>query len=159
MKKKNYNLHDVLMCDLTIWHAGTRGEITSVSTACHQIEVFSRVLRTSISSFLESGEETVEKNLAEFTVFTRSHMLNNFGWNFVVLSFTVIHIIGMYWYVDFGQPAWCVWEVRRACCGAENGLSRRAHVPVQSTADARLVPRAARRVKHSTTLPGDPQVR
>jgi negative elongation factor C/D len=48
--------------------AGYQGEITSVSTACHQIEVFSRVLRTSVSSFLESGEEAFEKNLSEFTV-------------------------------------------------------------------------------------------
>ena len=48
--------------------AGYQGEITSVSTACHQIEVFSRVLRTSISGFLEGGEEALEKHLPEFTV-------------------------------------------------------------------------------------------
>ncbi|ELT99304.1 hypothetical protein CAPTEDRAFT_160748, partial [Capitella teleta] len=47
--------------------AGHQGEITSVSTACHQIEVFSRVLRTSISSLLEGDEEGLEKNLPEFT--------------------------------------------------------------------------------------------
>ena len=39
-----------------------------MSTACHQIEVFSRVLRTSISGFLEGGEEALEKHLPEFTV-------------------------------------------------------------------------------------------
>ena len=48
--------------------AGFQGEITSVSTACHQIEVFSKVLRTSITGFLEGGEDTIEKNLHEFTV-------------------------------------------------------------------------------------------
>lgn len=48
--------------------AGYQGEITSVSTACHQIEVFSRVLRTSISMFLQYGEEALEKHLPEFTV-------------------------------------------------------------------------------------------
>ena len=48
--------------------AGYQGEITSVSTACHQIEVFSRVLRTSISGFLEGGEESIDKNLPEFSV-------------------------------------------------------------------------------------------
>ena len=48
--------------------AGHQGEITSVSTACHQIEVFSRVLRTSISTLLEGGEDALEKNLPEFTV-------------------------------------------------------------------------------------------
>jgi len=62
---------DCLMLNFTIKlisDAGYQGEITSVSTACHQIEVFSRVLRTSISSFLESGEEaTIEKNLLEFS--------------------------------------------------------------------------------------------
>lgn len=61
---------DCLMLNFTvkiISDAGYQGEITSVSTACHQIEVFSRVLRTYISSFLEGGEETMEKNLTEFT--------------------------------------------------------------------------------------------
>ncbi|XP_050395724.1 negative elongation factor D [Patella vulgata] len=61
---------DCLMLNFTIKlisDAGYQGEITSVSTACHQIEVFSRVLRTSISSFLEGGEEAIEKNLQEFT--------------------------------------------------------------------------------------------
>ena len=48
--------------------AGYQGEITSVSTACHQIEVFSRVLRTSITTFLEAGPDAIEKNLQEFTV-------------------------------------------------------------------------------------------
>lgn len=61
---------DCLMLNFTIKlisDEGYQGEITSVSTACHQIEVFSRVLRTSISSFLEGGEETIEKNLPEFS--------------------------------------------------------------------------------------------
>ncbi|GFR85343.1 negative elongation factor D [Elysia marginata] len=47
--------------------AGFQGEITSVSTACHQIEVFSRVLKTSVATFLEGGEESLEKHLPEFT--------------------------------------------------------------------------------------------
>ncbi|ESN92288.1 hypothetical protein HELRODRAFT_157967 [Helobdella robusta] len=46
--------------------AGHQGEITSVSTACHQLEVFSRVLRTFISTFLEGGEDVLEKILPEF---------------------------------------------------------------------------------------------
>ena len=48
--------------------AGYQGEITSVSTACHQIEVFSRVLKTSVCSFLEEGEQTIDNNLPEFSV-------------------------------------------------------------------------------------------
>lgn len=61
---------DCLMLNFTvklISDAGYQGEITSVSTACHQIEVFSRVLRTTISTLLDGGEELLEKNLPEFT--------------------------------------------------------------------------------------------
>lgn len=61
---------DCLMLNFTIKlisDAGYQGEITSVSTACHQIEVFSRVLRTSITTFLEGGLEVMQKNLPEFT--------------------------------------------------------------------------------------------
>uniref|UniRef100_A0A4W4GME3 Negative elongation factor complex member C/D n=1 Tax=Electrophorus electricus TaxID=8005 RepID=A0A4W4GME3_ELEEL len=46
--------------------AGYQGEITSVSTACQQLEVFSRVLRTSLSTLLDGGEQNLEKNLPEF---------------------------------------------------------------------------------------------
>lgn len=37
--------------------AGFQGEITSISTAAQQIEVFSRVLKTTISSFLQNSED------------------------------------------------------------------------------------------------------
>ena len=49
-----------------------------MSTACHQIEVFSRVLRTSITTFLEGGVEVMEKNLPEFTVSLSGFCNNNF---------------------------------------------------------------------------------
>lgn len=60
-------------CTLTsvlqlISDAGYQGEITSVSTACQQLEVFSRVLRTSLATILDGGEENLEKNLPEFAV-------------------------------------------------------------------------------------------
>ncbi|XP_076449373.1 negative elongation factor D-like [Babylonia areolata] len=61
---------DCLFLNLAIKYisdAGYQGEITSVSTACHQIEVFSRVLRTYISGFLEGGDDNFEKQLPEFT--------------------------------------------------------------------------------------------
>ncbi|CAH3042766.1 unnamed protein product, partial [Pocillopora meandrina] len=61
---------DCLMLNFTIKlisDAGYQGEIRSVSTACHQIEVFSRVLKTSACSFLEEGEMTMESNLPEFS--------------------------------------------------------------------------------------------
>uniref|UniRef100_A0A674P6Z7 Negative elongation factor complex member C/D n=1 Tax=Takifugu rubripes TaxID=31033 RepID=A0A674P6Z7_TAKRU len=60
---------DCLMLNFTvklISDAGYQGEITSVSTACQQLEVFSRVLRTSLATLLDGGEENLEKNLPEF---------------------------------------------------------------------------------------------
>lgn len=60
---------DCLMLNFTIKlisDAGHQGEITSVSTACHQLEVFSRVLRTFVSTFLHGGSDVFEKTLPEF---------------------------------------------------------------------------------------------
>uniref|UniRef100_A0A8C7QIR2 Negative elongation factor complex member C/D n=1 Tax=Oncorhynchus mykiss TaxID=8022 RepID=A0A8C7QIR2_ONCMY len=60
---------DCLMLNFTvklISDAGYQGEITSVSTACQQLEVFSRVLRTSLATLLDGGEDNLEKNLPEF---------------------------------------------------------------------------------------------
>uniref|UniRef100_A0A8C1BNZ1 Negative elongation factor complex member C/D n=1 Tax=Cyprinus carpio carpio TaxID=630221 RepID=A0A8C1BNZ1_CYPCA len=60
---------DCLMLNFTvklISDAGYQGEITSVSTACQQLEVFSRVLRTSLATLLDGGEQNLEKNLPEF---------------------------------------------------------------------------------------------
>ncbi|XP_071439767.1 negative elongation factor D [Hetaerina americana] len=51
---------DCLMLNFTIKlisDAGYQGEITSISTAAQQIEVFSRVLKTAISGFLQSGDD------------------------------------------------------------------------------------------------------
>lgn len=61
---------DCLMLNFTIKlisDAGFQGEITSVSTAAQQIEVFSRILKTSIGNILSSSEEDLEKNMNEFT--------------------------------------------------------------------------------------------
>ncbi|KAF5276517.1 hypothetical protein FQA39_LY06586 [Lamprigera yunnana] len=51
---------DCLMLNFTIKlisDAGFQGEITSISTAAQQLEVFSRVLKTSIGSFLTNPED------------------------------------------------------------------------------------------------------
>lgn len=51
---------DCLMLNFTIKlisDAGFQGEITSISTAAQQIEVFSRVLKTAIAGFLQSGDD------------------------------------------------------------------------------------------------------
>lgn len=61
---------DCLMLTFTIKlisDAGYQGEITSISTASQQLEVFARVMKTSVNNFLTGGEENIEKNLAEFT--------------------------------------------------------------------------------------------
>ncbi|CAD5115408.1 DgyrCDS4385 [Dimorphilus gyrociliatus] len=60
---------DCLMLNFTIKlisDAGYQGEITSVSTACHQIEVFSRVLKTTLSEILLGGEAKMKTMLSEF---------------------------------------------------------------------------------------------
>nr|CAB3266936.1 negative elongation factor C/D [Phallusia mammillata] len=61
---------DCLMLNFTIKlisDAGYQAEITNVSTACTQIEVFSRVLRTSLATILEDGgEEALNRHIPEF---------------------------------------------------------------------------------------------
>jgi len=59
---------DCLMLNFTIKlisDAGFQGEITSISTAAQQIEVFSRILKTSITTYLNSTPESLSKNLGE----------------------------------------------------------------------------------------------
>ena len=43
----------------------SQGEITSISTAAQQIEVFSRILKNSIVTFLQSDEDSPTKNMSE----------------------------------------------------------------------------------------------
>nr|XP_002129224.1 negative elongation factor C/D [Ciona intestinalis] len=61
---------DCLMLNFTIKlisDAGYQAEITNVSTACTQLEVFSRVLRTCLATILEGGaEEALKQNIPEF---------------------------------------------------------------------------------------------
>ena len=45
--------------------AGFQGEITSISTAAQQIEVFSRILKNSIITFLQSDEDNLNRNMSE----------------------------------------------------------------------------------------------
>lgn len=50
------------VCTVVFWcqlisDAGFQGEITSISTAAQQIEVFSRVLKTAISGFLTTSDD------------------------------------------------------------------------------------------------------
>ncbi|XP_065840924.1 negative elongation factor D-like [Oscarella lobularis] len=57
--------------------AGYQSEITSGATASHQIDVFTRLLKTSIAKFLEGGESVIESHIAEFSkvVFYSQHTL------------------------------------------------------------------------------------
>lgn len=50
-----------------------------MSTACQQLEVFSRVLRTSLATILDGGEENLEKNLPEFAVSALSRIRRGLG--------------------------------------------------------------------------------
>uniref|UniRef100_A0A0K2T8L7 Negative elongation factor D [Nasonia vitripennis] n=1 Tax=Lepeophtheirus salmonis TaxID=72036 RepID=A0A0K2T8L7_LEPSM len=55
---------DCLMLNFTIKlisDAGFQGEITSISTAAQQIEVFSRILKTSVITFLLSSADDVQR--------------------------------------------------------------------------------------------------
>lgn len=60
-------VHVVFLFQL-ISDAGYQGEITSVSTACHQLEVFSRVLKTSVSSYLSDTDAFLKNNMQDFAV-------------------------------------------------------------------------------------------
>ncbi|XP_076058281.1 negative elongation factor complex member TH1 [Oratosquilla oratoria] len=60
---------DCLMLNFTIKlisDAGFQGEITSISTAAQQIEVFSRVLKTSTCNFLQAPDDRRHKTVDEF---------------------------------------------------------------------------------------------
>lgn len=46
--------------------AGFQGEITSISTASQQLEVFARILKTLTTNILSGSEEDSEKNMTEF---------------------------------------------------------------------------------------------
>ena len=48
--------------------AGFQGEITSISTAAQQIEVFSRILKTSVGHYLESSDDDRQKHIQECAV-------------------------------------------------------------------------------------------
>jgi negative elongation factor C/D len=59
---------DCLMLNFTIKlisDAGFQGEITSISTAAQQIEVFSRILKNSVVTFLQSEEDNLNKNMSD----------------------------------------------------------------------------------------------
>jgi len=59
---------DCLMLNFTIKlisDAGFQSEITSISTAAQQIEVFSRILKASVAGFLTAPEERTERSMAE----------------------------------------------------------------------------------------------
>lgn len=67
------NLHSNLIIHFVktrfqlISDAGFQGEITSISTAAQQIEVFSRVLKTAIAGFLQNTEKW-QRSTAECAV-------------------------------------------------------------------------------------------
>lgn len=60
---------DCMMLQFTIKlisDAGFQGEITSISTASQQLDVFARILKTLTTNILGGNEEDSEKNMTEF---------------------------------------------------------------------------------------------
>lgn len=141
------------VCVQLISDAGYQGEITSVSTACQQLEVFSRVLRTSLATLLDGGEENLEKNLPEFAVSVthRSQSLSLLIFNHDAMKYCAlfhfffflkkyIKWLSTYWsrclvLNDKLQLLWLticssITLNRSLLFSAEDGVSRRAHLPV-----------------------------
>lgn len=81
---------DCLMLNFTIKlisDAGFQGEITSISTAAQQIEVFSRILKTSVSGILSSSNELKPNLISEFT-----RMVCH-GQHTFLYSHTLLHVL------------------------------------------------------------------
>ncbi|KAF0290053.1 Negative elongation factor D [Amphibalanus amphitrite] len=60
---------DCMMLNFTIKlisDAGFQGEITSLSTASQQIEVFSRIVKTSITNILSRSDDETRRHMSEF---------------------------------------------------------------------------------------------
>lgn len=53
----NFDIQIINIVFQLISDAGFQGEITSISTAAQQIEVFSRVLKSAIVGFLQSSDD------------------------------------------------------------------------------------------------------
>lgn len=75
---------DCLMLNFTIKlisDAGFQSEITSISTAAQQIEVFSRVLKTAITKFLTHPDDVnkciEECAVSSFIVFSKKNYFNS----------------------------------------------------------------------------------
>ena len=72
--------------------AGFQGEITSISTAAQQIEVFSRILKTSIGHYLESNDDDRQKQIQESAV--RGLFIHlNFHLSLIVIEIMFQYII------------------------------------------------------------------
>ncbi len=72
--------------------AGFQGEITSISTAAQQIEVFSRILKTSIGHYLESNDDDRQKHIQECAV--RVFFIHlNFHLSLIVIEIMFQYII------------------------------------------------------------------
>ena len=65
--------------------AGFQAEITSISTAAQQMEVFSSVLKTSITNFLQASHEEQQKYIEECAVSAQSNS-NNLKWSAGLIS-------------------------------------------------------------------------
>lgn len=124
-----------------------------MSTACQQLEVFSRVLRTSLATILDGGEENLEKNLPEFAVSSLLYVAQIRSRPFGVMCFQKQN--ALYSGECLGQRSppqkvlncWHLTPICLCCCcghkaqtrsslhSAEDGVPRGAHVPVRTGPD------------------------
>lgn len=150
-----------------------------MSTACQQLEVFSRVLRTSLATILDGGEENLEKNLPEFAV---SSLCVSEGGR-ASGSCVFKHEMLLPWRECPGQKASCgmiacmqsgwgfgslvdICHCRSygaptlsPCNVPEDGMSRGAHVPVCPGHDVRAGPGRARGLRRTQDRTGGAALR
>lgn len=123
---------DCLMLNFTIKlisDAGFQSEITSISTAAQQIEVYSRVLKTSITKFLTNTDD-VQKNIEECAVSIYKWIKKRFN------AHGLIDLSGF----------------------AENGVPWSTYIRVQSSAGASFVSGTKRWIQHETFISGNHQI-
>ena len=80
--------------------AGFQGEITSISTAAQQIEVFSRILKTSVGQYSESNDDDRQKHIQECAVSRHDH-LNVAIWKLLLMLCQILPADDLSWATYF----------------------------------------------------------
>lgn len=132
---------DCLMLNFTIKlisDAGYQSEITSISTAAQQIEVYSRVLKNAIIKSITNPDD-VQKNIEECAV-SMLRLLKSHHFSKILLC-TIVHFI-----INFME------------INTENGLPWSTHVCLQSSVDSSVISGTKRWIQHETFISGNHQI-